>query len=199
MGRRKRSSNPYQGDRLTEQARADGYAARSVYKLKELQRRFRLLRPGQRVVDLGCSPGSWWRLAGQLVGRTGVVVGVDIHEPEVRVGPWLHRSVLEITPDELREALGGPADVILSDMAPRTTGDTFGDHVRQIELARCALALAEATLQAPGALVCKVFDGEDAPGFVDDVRRGFAKVKRARPDAVRSRSREFFVVATELR
>lgn len=196
MGRRKRGSNPYRGDKLTERAREEGYAARSVYKLQELQKRFRLLRGGQRVVDLGCSPGSWWRYAAQVVGPGGVVVGVDIHEPEVRPGPWLHASVLELSADDLRQALGGDADVVLSDMAPRTTGDPFGDHVRQIELARRALSHAVACLRAGGAFVAKVFDGEDAPAFVDEVRGAFATVKRARPEAVRSRSREFFVVAT---
>ena len=190
-----RPSNPYKRpDRFSKKAHDEGYAARSVYKLDEILRRTRALRAGQRVVDLGCSPGSWLELAANAVGRSGVVVGVDIEEPKVHVGPVLVRSVLEVTPDEIRAVLGGPADVVLSDMAPRTTGDTFGDHVRQIELARAALALAEALLVPGGAFVCKVFDGEEAHAFVQDVRRSFDEARRLRPEAVRANSREFFVV-----
>ena len=147
-------------------------------------------------MDLGCSPGSWWRYAAQIVGPGGIVVGVDIDEPQTSPGPLILRSVLEVTPGEVHAALGGAADVVLSDMAPRTTGDTFGDHVRQLELARSALQLALALLRPGGAFVCKVFDGEEAPSFVTELRRCFGRVKRVRPEAVRQRSREFFVVAT---
>ncbi len=197
MGRRGRGpSNPWKkADRFTQKAREEGFAARSVYKLQEIQRRLRPLAQGQRVVDLGCTPGSWWKYAAEVVGGRGVVVGVDIAEPDVQPGPFLARSALEVTPEELLEALGGPADVVLSDMAPRTTGDTFGDHVRQLELARRALELARAVLKPGGAFVCKVFDGEEAHDFVMDVRSSFGTVKRLRPEAVRRESREFFVIA----
>ncbi|MEM6928250.1 MAG: RlmE family RNA methyltransferase [Myxococcota bacterium] len=200
MSRRKRSGrNPYQRDRFTQQAKEEGFAARSVFKLQEIQRRFRLLAPGQRAVDLGCSPGSWWRYAAQCVGRGGTVLGVDIHEPEVICGPLLVRSVLEVSADDIVEALEGAPDVVLSDMAPRTTGDPFGDHVRQIELARRALGLAVALLPEGGGFVVKVFDGEEAHDFVMDVRRHFGKVKRVKPEATRKVSREFFVVAQDRR
>jgi 23S rRNA (uridine2552-2'-O)-methyltransferase len=193
-------SNPYRRpDRFSQQARAEGYAARSVYKLDEVQRRHRLFKPGQRVVDLGCFPGSWSRFLVQTVGRSGRVVGVDLEAPDLAGGTWIVRSVLEVTPEELREALGGPADAVVSDMAPRTTGERLHDHVLQIELADRALALACALLVPSGGFVCKVFDGEDAPAFVERVRASFARVKRARPEAVRKNSREFFVVAEGFR
>lgn len=198
MGRRRRG-NPYQGDRFTAKAREEGYAARSVYKLTEIQRRFQVLRPGQRVVDLGCHPGSWTRYALEQVGPRGVVVGVDLEETVVPGATLLRGSIEDVGVDALREALGGPADVVLSDMAPRTTGDAFGDHVRQIELARIAVDVA-LQLGKPGShLVLKVFDGEEAHDFVQSVRPRFEKVKRVRPEAVRQVSREFFLVCLGLR
>jgi 23S rRNA (uridine2552-2'-O)-methyltransferase len=196
----RRPSNPYKRpDRFTEQAKSEGYAARSVFKLREIQDRQRLLRRGQRVVDLGCSPGSWSRLAAEIVGRDGRVVGVDIQEPEQSFGPVIVASALEVTAEQLIAALEGPADVLLSDMAPNTTGDPSGDHFMQIELAQRALDLASAVLAPGGAMVVKVFDGADAPGFVQRVRAAFTETKRARPEAVRQNSREFFVVATGFR
>jgi len=191
-GRRNSYATP---DRFTRKAKAEGYLARSVYKLEELDRRFHVFSRGDKVVDLGCSPGSWLVWASERVGSGGAVVGVDIDEP----GPVAHevivRDVFDVPAAELREALGGPADVVLSDMAPRTTGNQLGDHVRQIELASRALQLATELLRPGGALVVKVFDGEDAHGFVQSVRPHFGKVKRSRPEAVRKQSREFFVVA----
>lgn len=199
MGRGKRgggkAANPYRKpDRFTVEAKEQGYAARSVFKLKEIQERLRILRQGQRVVDLGCSPGSWLAYAAEVVGGAGVVLGVDIEEPTVQPGPVLVKSVLEVTAEEILGALGGPADVVLSDMAPRTTGDPTGDHFVQIELAQAAFALARAVLVPGGAFVCKVFDGQDAHAFVQSLRPHFDEVKRLRPDAVRQNSREFFVV-----
>jgi 23S rRNA (uridine2552-2'-O)-methyltransferase len=197
----RRVDNPYKKpDRFTIQAKEEGYAARSVFKLKEIQARHRVFRPGMRVVDLGCSPGSWLVYAAEQVGRSGVVVGVDIQEPTAKPGPVLVKSVLDVTSAELREALGGHgASVVLSDMAPNTTGDPTGDHFLQLELAGKARDLALELLEPGGAFVCKVFDGQDAHPFVLSLRPHFAEVKRARPEAVRKNSREFFVVATGFR
>ena len=196
----RRVENPYQKpDRFTIQAKEEGYAARSVFKLKEIQSSHRLLRSGQKVVDLGCSPGSWLVYAAEQVGPRGLVVGVDIQEPRTQPGPFLLRSVLEVTAEELLALLGGSADVVLSDMAPNTTGDPTGDHFLQVELASRARDLAFAVLAPGGAFVCKVFDGQDAHPFVLSLRPRFTEVKRARPEAVRKNSREFFVVATGFR
>jgi 23S rRNA (uridine2552-2'-O)-methyltransferase len=196
-----KAQNPYRRpDRFTVEAKEQGYAARSVFKLREIQDRLRILHPGQRVVDLGCSPGSWLAYAAEQVGARGLVLGVDIEEPtgfprDGRPGPVLVKSALEVTPEEILEALGGPADVVLSDMAPRTTGDPTGDHFVQIELATRALELAAAVLAPGGTFVCKVFDGQDAPAFANAVRARFDELKRQRPEAVRQNSREFFLVA----
>lgn len=183
------------GDRFNQKAKDEGYRARSVYKLSEIQKRFRPFKQGQRVIDLGCAPGSWSRYAQQQVGRNGVVVGIDIQEVQSLAGcTLLQRDVYTVTSEELLDLLGGPADIVLSDMAPNTTGDRFGDHVRQIAIARRALEVATQTLAPGGAFVCKVFEGEDAPGFVDDVRKLFTTTKRIRPEAVRRESVELFVL-----
>lgn len=195
MGRRGRRNPWARADRFTKKAKSEGYAARSVYKLSEIQTRFRVLAHGDRVVDLGCSPGSWSRYAIEQIGGRGCLVGVDIAEPEFAGGTFLHRSVMEVEPGSLLEALGGRANVVLSDMAPRTTGNPLGDHVDQIALAKRAVEIASAILEPGGHLVVKVFDGEDAYDFVQSVRPLFEKAKRTRPEAVRRESREFFLVA----
>jgi 23S rRNA (uridine2552-2'-O)-methyltransferase len=193
MSRRRNSYKS--GDRFNQKAKAEGYRARSVYKLSEIQRRFRPFKQGQRVIDLGCAPGSWSRYAQQQVGRRGAVVGIDLQEVASLAGcTLLQADVYAITTAELLEHLGGPADLVMSDMAPNTTGDKFGDHVRQVEICRRALEVATEALTPGGHFICKVFEGEDAPGFVADVRKRFGKVKRIRPEAVRRESVEFFVL-----
>lgn len=191
-----RPENPYRKpDRFTRAAKDQGFAARSVFKLSEVQRRHPILRQGQRVVDLGCFPGSWSQYALQVIGPSGHLVGVDLQAPALP-GTFLARSVFEVTAEELLLALGGPADVVLSDMAPNTTGVTFTDHVRQMELARCAVERADAVLAPGGTLFLKVFDGEEVPAFQSDLRKRYTKLDRYRPEAVRRNSREFFLLAT---
>ena len=187
-------ANPYKRpDRFTQRAKAEGYAARSVYKLDEIDRRCKLLRRGQRVVDLGCFPGSWSRYVLEHLGPTGRLVGVDLSAPDLPTGVFLARSVFEVTAEELREALGGPADVVLSDMAPSTTGARDADHYVQIELARRALDLAVALLVPGGSFLAKVFEGGDAQAFERDTRAHFEATRRLRPEAVRKSSREWFL------
>jgi 23S rRNA (uridine2552-2'-O)-methyltransferase len=181
-------------DHYTRRAKAEGYGARSVYKLEEIQRRVRVIHPGIRVLDLGCYPGSWSRyLIEQGVGR---LVGVDLKVPDGLKGTFIAADALQIAPEVLLEALGGPADLLCSDMAPATTGDRFGDHVRQIGLARRALGLCEPLLRPGGALVVKVFEGAEASAFDAEVKARFSALRRLRPDATRKHSVEYFVVAT---
>ena len=156
-----------------------------------------MLGQGDRVVDLGCFPGSWSRYAQQKIGRRGTLVGVDLDTPVGLRGTFIERSVLDVTADELLEALGGKADVVLSDMAPRTTGDRFGDHVRQVELAGVGLERAIATLKSGGHFCVKIFDGADAPAFSTLMRSHFKKVRRLKPEAVRGSSVEFCLVGLE--
>lgn len=188
-------SEPYKrADHWTKKAKAEGFAARSVFKLDEIHSRFPILTGGT-AVDLGCFPGSW----SQWLVKKGLrVVGVDLRAPALP-GTWIVRSVLEVTAAELLTAAGGPVDLLVSDMAPNTTGNRFADHCAQIELARCALDLATQVLKPNGAFVAKVFEGEDAPAFVADVQRQFKVFKRLKPEATRDRSVEFFVAGRGLK
>ena len=186
-------------DAWTRKAKAQGYAARSVFKLDEIEARHRVLPPpGSGAVDLGCFPGSWSRW---LIERGQRVVGVDLQAPQLSGGTWIAASVMDVAPEALRDALGGvdPA-LVVSDMAPNTSGDRFVDHVRQISLADRALDLARVLLPAGrGAFVVKVFDGGDAPAYTQRVQATFEEVRRIKPDATRNRSIEFFLVGKRRR
>lgn len=184
-------------DSWTRRAKEAGYAARSVFKLDEIERRTPILpHRGGRVLDLGCYPGSWSRW---LIERGMRVVGVDLQAPDLQGGTWIIGSATETGAPVLLAALGGPADLVASDMAQNTTGNRFADHVHQIALADRALTLAGECLRPGGNFVCKVFDGEDAPAFTERVRASFAEVRRVKPDATRDRSVEFFLVGRGFR
>lgn len=190
MGQRRRP------DHYSKLAKEQGFAARSVFKLDEIQKRFGILRPGHRVVDLGCSPGSWSAFAASIVGKKALV-GLDITVVDPYPGTFLHGSILEVETEVIHGALGGAADVVLSDMAPFTNGNRFSDHVRQLELAEAALMTAVRLLRPGGSFVVKVFDGQEAPAYTQAVRAHFGTVKRIKPPATRNESVEFFLVATD--
>lgn len=183
-------------DRYTKKAQNEGFEARSVYKLEEIDKRARIFRPGQSVVDLGCFPGSWSQYAIQRIGNQGTLVGVDLREPRISNGTFITRSVYEVSSEEILEVLGSHPDVVLSDMAQNTCGDKMRDHYMQIELANCALERAVELLAPGGSFICKVFEGSDAKAFFESARKHFTKTKRVRPKAVRTVSREWFLVAT---
>ncbi len=189
-------------DHYARRAQREGYAARSVYKLEEIDRRVGLIRRGMRVLDLGCSPGSWLQYAATAVGPRGRVVGLDLKPVEVSGAPHVRAEVadaFETPPDLLLEWGGGPYDLVLSDMAPATSGNRLADHARSIDLCRRALSVAEAVLAPGGGVVCQVFEGEDAPALADEVRRRFGRFKRIKPKGTRSESVELFFVAQGFR
>ena len=196
MSRRRRLSNPYRKpDHYTKRAKQEGFSARRVFKLEEINRRFPIMPRGKaRIVDLGCAPGSWSEWVDRTMAPGSTLVGVDIKEVATYPGTFLLRSITELPPAELAALLGGPADLVLSDMAPYTTGNRLTDHVEQLALARLALEAAATLLRPGGHFVAKVFDGEDAHGFVQDVRRRFSKARRLKPKATRESSVEFFVL-----
>jgi 23S rRNA (uridine2552-2'-O)-methyltransferase len=180
-------------------ARKEGFPARSVYKLEEIQKTFRILKKGDRVLDLGCSPGSWLLFASRAVGDEGRVVGVDI----TPVSLQLPSNVRFVTYDALGgdtsflEAIGGPFDVVLSDMAPFTTGSKFVDAHRSLELSQAALATASRVLVVGGVFVCKVFHGPDFKRFSEQVKPLFGRVAHVKPRSTRRASKEIYLVGLE--
>jgi len=188
--------HPYQ-DHYFHRAKKERYLARAVYKLEQIQKKHRILKPGQRVLDLGAAPGSWIQFTERVVGPKGLVVGVDLqpiaHPFPSHVITYQRDSFHEETEAVLRDH--APFDVVLSDMAPKTTGNRWADQQQSLQLARRVFELATRLLVRGGHVYCKVFEGEDFKEFVDEKRRLFAKVKVVKPKSSRAESREVFVLA----
>jgi len=186
-------------DQWTKKAKASGYAARSVFKLEEIHRREKVIPKKGAVLDLGCCPGSWSHFVKRTGGRKISLFGLDISDVPDYPGQFIQGSAFDISSDELLEFMGGKASLVMSDMAQRTMGHRFSDHIKQIELARAALKIGAGVLRPGGNFLVKVFDGEDAPAFTAEVRSHFAKVRRFKPDASRRESVEFFLVGLGFR
>ncbi len=184
-----------------KKAKKEGYPARSVYKLEEAQQKYQLLRKGDAVLDLGCQPGSWSLYAAKMVGPDGVVVGVDI-QPGNQFTPQAGRAPIHFFLDdafagetETRiRAVRSRFQVVLSDMAPRTSGNRWTDQQLSLRLARRVVELARKFLAQGGNFYCKVFEGEDFKELVDEVRPLFGQVKIVKPKSSRSESREVFLL-----
>jgi len=189
-----------QRDKYFKKAKKDGFVARSVYKLEEIDARHQLLKPGDRVVDFGCSPGSWLQYIGDAVGPKGMVLGYDLVPPRVTVpnAKTFVADIHELTADIIKEHADDPeftATVVLSDMAPKTTGIRDADQARSIGLVEHALYLADALLVGDAVFAAKVFQGRGFDELVQDMKKQFKKVKTLRPKATRQGSREAFIIA----
>ena len=183
-------------DHYTRQARKEKFAARSVYKLQEIQKKYRILDKGARILDLGCAPGSWLQFAAQQAGPTGRVVGIDLTPVTIS----LPDQVTVITGDvadlesHLAELGQTRFDVVLSDMAPATTGNRHVDQARSTGLCEAALYIAEQVLVPGGNFVCKMFQSGDTQAFTEDVRKRFQRQTALRPKSTRKASREVFII-----
>lgn len=187
-------------DSFGRRAKQQGFPARSIYKLEEIDRRLRLLRPGMRVLDLGASPGSWALYAAGRVGPQGLVLAIDLNPPRTALPPQVRfeqRDVLTVGAAEL----GGAAafDLVLSDMAPRTTGARSADQYRSFELYTRALELAGALLRPAGSFVGKIFQGAEFEQARAATRQLFEEVRILKPDASRAESYEVFLVGIRRR
>jgi 23S rRNA (uridine2552-2'-O)-methyltransferase len=183
-------------DPYTRRARDERWPARSVYKLQEIDSKFKLLRRGSRVLDLGCYPGSWSQYSVRQVGPRGDVVGVDLRGPERLSSSnfrFIEADVLELDPQWLKKKIGS-RDAVICDLAPKTTGIRIADTCRSMELALCALDIALTILNKGGYFLCKVFEGEDFKDFKLRLERCFDQVKVIRPSAVRKGSREVYLL-----
>lgn len=188
-------------DPYVKAAQAAGWRSRAAFKLLELDERFKLLKPGQRIVDLGAAPGGWTQVVMRAVGDRGEVVALDLLPMDVIAGARILQGDFqdEATEAAVLAALGGPADLVLSDMAPNTTGHGATDHLRIIDLAELALDFAIKVLAPGGGFVAKVFQGGSEKAMLDRLRQHFAKVQHAKPPASRKESSELYVVATGFR
>lgn len=187
-------------DAYWRRAKQEGYRSRAAYKLLELQRRFEVIRKGHKVLDLGCAPGGWLQVISEAVGPHGRVVGVD-RDPVSTVGLRPNVSVLRgdaSDPEVLARAkasIGGPVDVVTSDMAPHLSGVGFRDHARSCEIVRLVLRLCRQCLVPGGTLLAKVFEGEDLDALEQEVESVFREVRRVVPRASRKASSEVYLLA----
>lgn len=195
-------------DPYVARAKRDGYRSRAAYKLLEIDAKFRLLGPGRRVIDLGAAPGGWSQVAAKAVGSAeggvgglGRVVGIDLLpiEPLPGVDFLALDFLAEEAPDLLKERLGGPADLVLSDMAANATGHRKTDHLRIMGLAEAAAAFAREVLAPGGAYLAKVLQGGTEGTLLADLKRDFATVRHVKPAASRADSSELYVLAQGFR
>ena len=187
-------------DPYVAEAKRQGFRSRAAFKLADLDKRFRLLKKGARVLDLGAAPGGWTQVAVEKVGE-GKVLGVDILEmPPVAGAEIMQLDFLDSSaPEKIRAALGGPVDVVLSDMAAPTTGHGHTDHIRTVGLAEAALDFAIEVLAPGGTFVCKVFQGGAEKGMMATLKQRFAQVRHAKPPSSRKESPETYLVAQGFR
>jgi 23S rRNA (uridine2552-2'-O)-methyltransferase len=191
-------------DPFVAEARRRGYRSRAAFKLLQLDERFHLLHAGLRLVDLGAAPGGWTQVAVERIHPTpghGSVVGLDILPIDPIAGATLLQAdFLEPdAPERLRATLGGPADLVVSDMAAPTTGHGATDHLRITALAEAAYDFAASVLAPGGGFVCKLFQGGAERTLLERLKRDFAQVRHAKPPASRADSSETYLVATGFR
>jgi len=196
----KGGKNGQWSDHLTQKAKSMGYPARSVFKLEDIQNRFQIIKKGDTVLDLGCSPGSWTLYAAKLVGDQGRVLGIDLKEVETKLPP----NALTIQDDILKpehpafiEPHTGAFNAVISDMAPATTGRKDVDAIRSFELCRMALDTALKNLAVRGNFVCKIFQGNDFKTFEQEVKAAFKECRVFKPESCRKQSKEIYIIGKD--
>jgi 23S rRNA (uridine2552-2'-O)-methyltransferase len=186
-------------DYYFKQAKKENYAARSVFKLEEIDERFKILKPGYKVLDLGAAPGSWSQLSSKKVGEKGRVLGIDIQPIKLTLPNAIFITAdirdLDLAKTMAEAGIAPPFDVVLSDMAPKTTGIRITDQTRSLELCEIALQASDRFLKPRGTFVCKLFHSEEFGGFRDQLRKRFGRVEVIRPKSTRKESKEIFFVA----
>lgn len=180
-----------------KEAKALGYRARSAFKLQQIQQRFSIFKPGDIVIDLGAAPGGWSQVVQELVGGTGTVIGVDLAMIKPLPGVEFIQGDIgsEATQRELACLVHGQVDVVISDMSPDISGNYSVDQARSLWLCEQALAVARKFLKPDGHFVCKLFEGEDTPRLLAQIKAEFRQFKRFSPQASRKSSSEIYIIA----
>ena len=189
-------SDPY-----VARAKRDGLRSRAAYKLTEIDDKYKVFKSGSRVVDLGAAPGGWSEIATKRVGAKGRIIALDILDMKPIPGvEFLHLDFLDnAAPNRLKELLGGPADVVLSDMAANTTGHRQTDHLRIMALAEATVQFAREVLAPGGVFLCKVLQGGTESVLLAELKREFETVKHVKPPASRTDSAELYLLARGFR
>lgn len=185
-------------DHYFRKAKQENFAARSVFKLEEIDKKYKIFKPGQTVLDLGASPGSWSQYASKSVGDKGRVLGVDLSPVTVKLNNavFIQADLRDLNLEEIFKEHGitPPFDLVLSDMAPKTTGIRMTDQARSMELCELALDVARRFLKKDGHFVCKLFHSDDFGKLRDEIKKTFAKCEAVKPDSTRKISKEIFLV-----
>jgi 23S rRNA (uridine2552-2'-O)-methyltransferase len=182
-------------DHYTHQAKKEKYPARSVYKLKEIQSKYKLIRSSYTVLDLGCAPGSWSLFVSEIVGQSGYITGIDLKkiDIQIKVPHSLIKDDIFLIKDS-KKIIGAPFDVVLSDMAPNTTGRKDVDALRSFQLCEVALEVSHKHLKPGGHFVCKIFQGEDTHQMIDAVKDCYAACRLFKPKSTRKASNEIYII-----
>jgi 23S rRNA (uridine2552-2'-O)-methyltransferase len=186
-------------DYYYRKAKEENYAARSVFKIQEIDTRLRIFRPGMKVLDLGAAPGSWSQYAAQKVGKSGRILGIDIQPIKITLPNALFLAAdmrdLDLGKTMAEQGIEPPFDVVLSDMAPKTTGYRLQDQMRSLELCELALATCERFLRKDGTFVSKLFHSDEFENYRNLLRQRFAKIDLIKPESTRKGSKEIFFIA----
>ncbi len=180
-------------DFYTQKAKKENYPARSIYKLQEINEKFRLIKKGDKVLDLGSAPGSWLSYVSRQTGKAGLAVGVDLEEIKI---PWagnivfIKKNIFDLEETDFKEKF----NAIISDAAPKTSGIKPMDAAKSLELAEKALAIAEKVLLLNGNFICKIFESEFSEEFFKKAKKRFTFAKKFKPKAVLKQSREFYII-----
>lgn len=190
---REKSKNDF----YTKKAKREGYPARSVYKLQEINNKYSLIKEGDRVLDLGCAPGSWLSYISKIIGPSGKVLGVDLADIKIPVpdnAVFLRKNMFDLTDDDLWQ-FGMKYNAILSDSAPKTSGIKFADAGKSLNLCEKAFQICQNFLIPGGNFFCKIFEGESTNYFFNEIKNNFRFAKRFRPKATRKESSEIYIIA----
>lgn len=185
-------------DHYTIRAKQEGYAARSAYKLKEIQKEYSILKEGAVVLELGCSPGGWTQIALEVIGPNGRIVGMDLNPTEIKDTRFTFMQG-DFTDEEESVKITGKYDAIISDAAPKTTGQRDLDQGRSEDIVRAALQLTKDHLKVGGNLLCKIFQGPEYEKILMEVKKKFSYYKTNKPDASKSTSKEMYIIGKGFR